>query len=161
GVWGFTAALFALGVGMGVGKAGTYKLIPEHFPRDVGAVGGLGGLLGALGGGVLPPGGMPPPAATGSPRGGGGLPPAPPGGGGGWGGAGGGGGGGRGARAPGPRRRGRVTGGETESDGQAKWSSPRAVSGPARRIQALVCQLSGASSAGQTVGTVTRKWAAS
>jgi NNP family nitrate/nitrite transporter-like MFS transporter len=54
GVWGFTAALFVLGVGMGVGKASVYKMIPDHFPRDVGAVGGLVGLLGALGGVVLP-----------------------------------------------------------------------------------------------------------
>ncbi len=53
-VWTFTVALFALGVGMGVGKAAVYKLIPDHFPRDVGAVGGLVGMLGALGGVVLP-----------------------------------------------------------------------------------------------------------
>jgi NNP family nitrate/nitrite transporter-like MFS transporter len=53
-VWGFTAALFVLGVGMGVGKASVYKMIPDHFPREVGAVGGLVGLLGALGGVLLP-----------------------------------------------------------------------------------------------------------
>lgn len=55
GVWAFTALVFALGCGMGVGKAATYKLIPDYFPRDVGAVGGLVGMLGALGGFVLPP----------------------------------------------------------------------------------------------------------
>lgn len=54
GVWGFTAALFVLGVGMGVGKASVYKMIPDYFPREVGAVGGLVGLLGALGGVLLP-----------------------------------------------------------------------------------------------------------
>jgi NNP family nitrate/nitrite transporter-like MFS transporter len=54
GVVGFTAALFVLGAGMGVGKAGTYKMIPERFPNQVGAVGGLVGLLGALGGVLLP-----------------------------------------------------------------------------------------------------------
>ncbi|MGL6097466.1 MAG: MFS transporter, partial [Fimbriiglobus sp.] len=55
GVWVFTGLVFVLGCGMGVGKAATYKLIPDHFPRDVGAVGGLVGLLGALGGFYLPP----------------------------------------------------------------------------------------------------------
>jgi NNP family nitrate/nitrite transporter-like MFS transporter len=54
GVWGFTLALFALGVAMGVGKAAVFKMIPDHFPRDVGAVGGLVGALGALGGVLLP-----------------------------------------------------------------------------------------------------------
>nr|WP_232068370.1 MFS transporter [Gemmata obscuriglobus] len=54
GVWGFTGALFMLGAGMGVGKASVYKMIPDHFPREVGAVGGLVGLLGALGGVLLP-----------------------------------------------------------------------------------------------------------
>ncbi|QJW97397.1 nitrate/nitrite transporter [Frigoriglobus tundricola] len=54
GVWAFTAALFVLGVGMGIGKASVYKMIPEHFPREVGSVGGLVGMLGALGGVLLP-----------------------------------------------------------------------------------------------------------
>jgi NNP family nitrate/nitrite transporter-like MFS transporter len=40
---------------MGIGKAAVYKYIPEYFPKDVGAVGGLVGLLGALGGFFLPP----------------------------------------------------------------------------------------------------------
>ena len=47
-VWVFTSLLFVLGCGMGIGKAGTFKLIPEFFPRDVGAVGGLVGMLGAF-----------------------------------------------------------------------------------------------------------------
>ncbi len=51
----FTCLIFLLGVGMGVGKAAVYKYIPEYFPKDVGAVGGLVGLLGALGGFFLPP----------------------------------------------------------------------------------------------------------
>ncbi len=50
----FTVLVVAIGVGMGVGKASVYKYIPEYFPRDVGAVGGLVGTLGALGGFVLP-----------------------------------------------------------------------------------------------------------
>jgi NNP family nitrate/nitrite transporter-like MFS transporter len=43
-----------LGVGMGLGKASVYKYIPEYFPNDVGAAGGLVGSLGALGGFFLP-----------------------------------------------------------------------------------------------------------
>jgi NNP family nitrate/nitrite transporter-like MFS transporter len=54
GVWAFTLALFVLGAGMGIGKASVYKLIPDHFPREVGSVGGLVGALGALGGVLLP-----------------------------------------------------------------------------------------------------------
>jgi NNP family nitrate/nitrite transporter-like MFS transporter len=51
----FTFLVFIVGCGMGIGKAAVYKYIPEYFPRDVGAVGGLVGLLGALGGFFLPP----------------------------------------------------------------------------------------------------------
>jgi NNP family nitrate/nitrite transporter-like MFS transporter len=50
----FTALVVVLGVGMGVGKASVYRYIPDYFPGDVGAVGGLVGTLGALGGFVLP-----------------------------------------------------------------------------------------------------------
>jgi MFS transporter, NNP family, nitrate/nitrite transporter len=55
GLWGFTALLIVVGVAMGVGKASVFKYIPEYFPQDVGAVGGLVGALGALGGFFLPP----------------------------------------------------------------------------------------------------------
>jgi NNP family nitrate/nitrite transporter-like MFS transporter len=50
----FFALVEVLGVGMGLGKASVYKYIPEYFPNDVGAAGGLVGTLGALGGFVLP-----------------------------------------------------------------------------------------------------------
>ena len=50
GPWLFTILVFIVGCGMGIGKAAVYKYIPEYFPKDVGAVGGLVGLLGALGG---------------------------------------------------------------------------------------------------------------
>jgi len=50
----FTALLMLVGVGMGIGKASVYKYIPNYFPKDVGAVGGLVGMLGALGGFFLP-----------------------------------------------------------------------------------------------------------
>ena len=53
-VTGFTALMFIVGVGMGIGKASVYKYVPNYFPKDVGAVGGLVGMLGALGGFILP-----------------------------------------------------------------------------------------------------------
>lgn len=52
---GFTALLFVVACGMGIGKGSVFKYVPTYFPRDVGAVGGLVGMLGALGGFVLPP----------------------------------------------------------------------------------------------------------
>lgn len=55
GVVPFTVLVFLFGCAMGVGKAAVYKHIPEYFPKDVGAVGGLVGMLGALGGFFLPP----------------------------------------------------------------------------------------------------------
>ncbi|BDG25170.1 MFS transporter [Thermus thermophilus] len=55
GVELFTLLVFLIGVGMGIGKAAVYKHIPTYFPQDVGAVGGLVGMLGALGGFFLPP----------------------------------------------------------------------------------------------------------
>jgi MFS transporter, NNP family, nitrate/nitrite transporter len=55
GIVPFTIALFVVGVAMGIGKAAVFKHIPEYFPKDVGAVGGLVGTLGALGGFMLPP----------------------------------------------------------------------------------------------------------
>jgi len=55
GIVPFTALVFLVGVSMGVGKAAVFKHIPEYFPHDVGAVGGLVGTLGALGGFFLPP----------------------------------------------------------------------------------------------------------
>ena len=50
----FTALVFIIGCAMGLGKAAVYKYIPEYFPDDVGAVGGLVGSLGALGVFFLP-----------------------------------------------------------------------------------------------------------
>ena len=54
GVVLFAVLVFIIGCAMGIGKAAVYKHIPEYFPRDVGAVGGLVGSLGALGGFFLP-----------------------------------------------------------------------------------------------------------
>lgn len=55
GIVPFTILLFIVGCAMGIGKAAVFKHIPEYFPKDVGAVGGLVGTLGALGGFLLPP----------------------------------------------------------------------------------------------------------
>lgn len=55
GVAGFTALVVTIGIGMGLGKAAVFTAIPRSFSSDVGAVGGLVGCLGALGGFILPP----------------------------------------------------------------------------------------------------------
>ena len=54
-LFSFTLLTIALGSAMGVGKAAVYKHIPEYFHDRVGAVGGLVGALGALGGFFLLP----------------------------------------------------------------------------------------------------------
>ena len=54
GLMPFFLLVELLGIGMGIGKASVYKYIPEYFPNDVGATGGLVGSLGALGGFFLP-----------------------------------------------------------------------------------------------------------
>jgi NNP family nitrate/nitrite transporter-like MFS transporter len=55
GLGPFTLLMFLLGCAMGIGKASVFKYIPDYFPSDVGAAGGVVGALGALGGFVLPP----------------------------------------------------------------------------------------------------------
>lgn len=50
----FVIAIFVLGFFMSLGKAAVYKHIPVYYPKDVGAVGGLVGLMGGLGGFFLP-----------------------------------------------------------------------------------------------------------
>jgi NNP family nitrate/nitrite transporter-like MFS transporter len=55
GLSSFVGLMFVLACAMGIGKASVYKYIPDYFPKDVGAVGGVVGMLGALGGFFLPP----------------------------------------------------------------------------------------------------------
>ena len=54
-LWIFVFLVFVFGVVTGIGKAGVFKFIPDYFPNNVGAVGGMVGLIGAMGGFVLPP----------------------------------------------------------------------------------------------------------
>ncbi|PIW70249.1 MAG: MFS transporter [Ignavibacteriales bacterium CG12_big_fil_rev_8_21_14_0_65_30_8] len=49
-VWIFAILIILIGSIWGIGKAGVYKLIPDHFPEEVGLVGGMVGVLGGLGG---------------------------------------------------------------------------------------------------------------
>jgi NNP family nitrate/nitrite transporter-like MFS transporter len=50
----FTIIIFVLGFFMSLGKAAIYKHIPVYYPNDVGAVAGIVGLIGGLGGFFLP-----------------------------------------------------------------------------------------------------------
>ncbi|MCC6889723.1 MAG: MFS transporter [Hyphomicrobiales bacterium] len=54
GVIGFIVLVFVLGFFMSLGKAAVYKHIPVYYPNNGGAVGGLVGMIGGLGGFVLP-----------------------------------------------------------------------------------------------------------
>ncbi len=49
-IWIATILIFLIGIVWGIGKAAVYKHIPNYFPNDVGAVGGMVGVLGGLGG---------------------------------------------------------------------------------------------------------------
>lgn len=50
----FLILVFTLGFFMSLGKAAVYKHIPVYYPKNVGAVGGLVGMMGGLGGFILP-----------------------------------------------------------------------------------------------------------
>jgi NNP family nitrate/nitrite transporter-like MFS transporter len=50
----FTILLFTVGVAMAFGKASVYKYISDEFPENIGAVSGIVGLAGGLGGFILP-----------------------------------------------------------------------------------------------------------
>ncbi len=50
----FTLLLFALGVAFACGMASTFKYVGDDFPQNMGVVTGIVGMVGALGGFVLP-----------------------------------------------------------------------------------------------------------
>ncbi len=52
--WVFTALMFTVGVAWAFGKASVFKYISDEFPHDIGAVSGIVGLVGGLGGFLLP-----------------------------------------------------------------------------------------------------------
>lgn len=52
--WLFTVLLFVVGVAMAIGKASVFKFISDDFTDNIGAVSGVVGLAGGLGGFVLP-----------------------------------------------------------------------------------------------------------
>jgi MFS transporter, NNP family, nitrate/nitrite transporter len=54
-IWLFIPLIMVLGLAMGVGSAGVYRLIPDQFPLSVGLVGGTVGVLGGLGGFIFTP----------------------------------------------------------------------------------------------------------
>lgn len=54
GVLPFTVLVFVLGFFMSLGKAAVYKHIPVYYPDNVGAVAGVVGMIGGLGGFILP-----------------------------------------------------------------------------------------------------------
>ncbi len=53
-VYGFTALMFVLGVAWAFGKASVFKYLSDEYPTNIGAVSGVVGLAGGLGGFVLP-----------------------------------------------------------------------------------------------------------
>ena len=52
--WGFAMLLFVLGVSFACGMASTFKYISDDFPDNMGVVSGIVGLVGGMGGFLLP-----------------------------------------------------------------------------------------------------------
>jgi NNP family nitrate/nitrite transporter-like MFS transporter len=52
--WMFTVLLFVVGTAMAIGKASVFKFIGDDFSHNIGAVSGVVGLAGGLGGFILP-----------------------------------------------------------------------------------------------------------
>jgi NNP family nitrate/nitrite transporter-like MFS transporter len=53
-VYSFTALMFVLGIAWAFGKASVFKYIADDYPKNIGAISGIVGLAGGLGGFVLP-----------------------------------------------------------------------------------------------------------
>lgn len=53
-VYGFTALMAVLGIAWAFGKASVFKYISDDYPTNIGAISGIVGLAGGLGGFVLP-----------------------------------------------------------------------------------------------------------
>lgn len=52
--WMFTILLFSMGVAWAFGKASVFKYISDEYPHNIGVISGIVGLVGGLGGFVLP-----------------------------------------------------------------------------------------------------------
>ncbi len=52
--WVFTALLFVVGISWGFGKASVFKYLSDEYPQNIGAVSGIVGLAGGMGGFILP-----------------------------------------------------------------------------------------------------------
>ncbi|TAM99343.1 MAG: MFS transporter, partial [Rhizobiaceae bacterium] len=50
----FTLLLFVLGIAFACGMASTFKYIGDDFPENIGTVSGIVGMMGGLGGFLLP-----------------------------------------------------------------------------------------------------------
>jgi len=54
GVVMFTILVFFVGIAQGIGKASVYRSLADHYPNNMGSVGGMVGVIGGLGGFSMP-----------------------------------------------------------------------------------------------------------
>jgi NNP family nitrate/nitrite transporter-like MFS transporter len=52
--WMFTALMFLMGIAWAVGKASVFKYISDEYSHNIGVISGIVGLVGGLGGFLLP-----------------------------------------------------------------------------------------------------------